>query len=313
MNVPNMLLPVAKAAAPLVTKVRANSPMILLVGGCACVVGGGILMARAGWKAREVEDVVEAQVAGVRIMPGSEAEVEERVQLIHREGVKEMAKQFILPGSLMVGGVAMICSGFHIQGARLVAAVAYASAVEESFSNYRANVIADQGPSADIRYMSGAKMEKADFYEEGEDGKLKKHKEDVLVMDRPSSPYAILFDDSNPNWVPDRAANLAFLSGKQERANMELSRKFDGLMDWNEVLEDCGFRKDPRGQMVGWEYKPDPEGSLCDGVVDFGLHEVYLSDELERAREERRNPEPSFWLDFNVSPLPMDRFGVPKF
>ena len=305
MSISSTLAPVAKAVAPLVTKVRANSPTILLVGGCACVVGGGVLLARAGWKSREhlydAEDYCDRKNVS-----------DEDSKEIHRLAAKKMAKEFVLPAAVTVGGVAMVIGGHHIQAARLAGAVAAYAVLEESYENYRRNVIADQGPSADVRYLSGARMEKTDLYEEDEEGKLKKKKGEVLAMGNCASPYAELFDEANPNWENDRATNLTWLMGKQERLNYELMRKPDGIMMLNEVLEELGFPRTPEGALVGWEYKPDPNESLGDGYIDFGLQEIFLDDEIELARTEHRNPEPSFWLNFNVDGMVYERLGIPK-
>lgn len=305
------ILPVAKAAAPVVTKIKANSPTILLIGGCACIIGGGILMARAGWKAREIEDLVEIEIEGLELVEGHDDEIETRIREVHHDGTVDMVKQFILPGSLILGGVGMVCCGFKIQGARLVAAVAYSAAVEQAFENYRRNVISDQGPSADAKYMSGEHLVKTDIYEEDEDGKTKKRKEEVVARGISGSPYSMCFDDSNPNWENDRASNMTWLLQKQEYVNnVMLRNKPDGILTLNEVLEELGFPRTPEGQYVGWEYKPDPNKSLGDGYVDFGLSEVLLDDEIEQARTERRNPEPSIWVDFNVDGMVIDKLGV---
>lgn len=305
------LLPIAKAAAPVVSKVKANSPIILLVGGCACIVVGGVLMARAGWKAREIEDFVEMEVDDLEVYPNEPEKEAEAIKDIHRRGTMDMAKQFILPGSLIVGGVAMVCAGHHIQGARLVAAVAYAGAIEQSFENYRKNVIEDQGASADVKYMNGQHLAKADIYKEDEEGKIKKHKEEVVATGRIASPYSFCFDDANPNWVNDRSANMTWLAQKQEYINrILLPNKPDGILTMNEVLEELGFPRTKEGQYVGWEYKPDPTKSLGDGFVDLGLGDVLFDDEIELARTERRNPEPSIFINLNVDGMILDKLGV---
>ena len=150
-----------------------------------------------------------------------------------------------------------------------------------------------------------------DIYEEGEDGKVKEHKEEVVAFGPSASPYSVCFDDSNPNWVSDRSANMTWLLQKQEYINrIMLPNKPDGVLTLNEVLEELGFPRTKEGQYVGWEYKPDPEKSLGDGMIDFGLSEALFDDEIELARTERRNPEPSIWLDFNVDGMIIDKLGV---
>lgn len=277
-------------AAKVGPKISKASPEILLGAGIAGIVGGVVLACRATLKAKEK---VDGHLDKVDELVGEEASQTE-IRKAHVLCAIDVAKSYALPTLVLGTGVACIIVSHNIQSKRILAAMGALDALQLSFDQYRRNVIADQGPSADIRYMTGDKIEKAEFYEEDESGKLKKVKREVRVRSGCADPYVKLFDDCNSSeWRAQRGWNLDFLQNQEVFFNRVLRMK--GHVFLNEVYEALGFEYEPIGQFVGWMIDGDGDGHIV-----FEVEECFLPEELALAKEQKRNPEPSFWVTFNV-------------
>ena len=305
--------PVKDAGVKIVGKfgpvVSRKSPEILLGAGIFSIGAGVVLACRATLKAKErvekgmdeAEKAKEAKEFTKLFADNEEHEVAipvEDVQLkvrkIHLKTGFSVVGKFVLPAMLIGTGVTCIVVSHNIQAKRLVAAVASLDALQLSFEQYRRNVIADQGPSADLRYLTGDQIVKADFYEESEDGKVKKVKKEVKVRKGCSDPYVKLFDECNSTeWRKSRGFNLDFIQCQEAYFNRKL--RLQGHVFLNDVYEALGFGYDPIGQFTGWIL-----GGDGDDQIVFEVEETYDWEELELAKEEKRNPEPSFWVTFNV-------------
>ena len=155
-------------------------------------------------------------------------------------------------------------------------------------------MVDDQGKEADIRYLTGDQLVKADFYEEDENGKLKKVKKEVKVRKGCADPYVKLFDECNSTeWRKSRGFNLDFIQGQEQWFNHKL--RLEGHVFLNDVYDALGFGYEPIGQFTGWIL-----GGEGDDQIVFEVEETYDWEEIEIAKEEKRNPEPSFWITFNV-------------
>ena len=297
--VKNVMAKAAPKIAPIASWGVKHAPEICTVGGTVSIVGGEVL---ACWGTLKAKDVLEEDIPD---------DVPDDVK--RKFALKKGAKVFgyYSPAVIATGlGIVLIGQGHHIQHERLLGAMAAYSAVNASFSEYRRRVVASEGPSADIKYYYGEHLKKTDIYDEAEDGKKpKKHKEEVVFRDKMSgSPYAAIFDDVSPDWTKNREQNLYFLKCQCVAANMKLQRQ--GYLFLNDVLAMIGLPYKPEGQFVGW-IDEAYEGS-GDGIIDFGIDYAYLEEELDRAQEEGRNPEPSLWLDFNVDGEIWDKIPLVK-
>lgn len=284
--------PVANVAGKVLPKVKKASPELLLGAGILSIGAGVVMACRATVKSKEAwEENLEA----VEAMQESEEEYgESDIRKMHLDAGLGIAQKFILPVMFLGTGVVCIVVSHNIQSKRLVAAVASLDALQMSFEQYRKNVIADQGPAADIRYMTGDEIVKADFYEEDEDGKVKKVKKEVKVRKGCADPYVKLFDECNSTeWKKSRGWNLDFIHNQEAFFNRKL--RMIGHVFLNDVYEALGFGYEPIGQFTGWVM-----GGDGDDQIVFEVEETYDWEELEIAKEEKRNPEPSFWITFNV-------------
>lgn len=278
----------ASKLGPIGARLSKNSPAIFTGAGVVLMVGGCVL---SGWATLKAKKVMDEPV----IVPAEDQESAKKEAL--RKGAKVVG--YYAPAVASAGvGIACVVHGHNIQEARVTAAVSAYSMLAASFAEYRERVVEKHGEEADRKFLKGTEKSKADIYEEpDEDGKAKKHKEEVLVKAKSdASPYAAIFDDYCPDWTRSRSDNLYFIRCQEKAANLKLQSR--GYLFLSEVLEMLGLPYNPAGQFVGW-IDEAYEGSKS-GIVDFGLSEVYLQEELEQAKLEARNPEPSIWLDFKV-------------
>lgn len=288
--------PAGNVAAKVLPKVKKASPEILLGAGILSIGAGVVLACKATY---EVKDVIEDNLDDVEMMSQpTEDDDPEKTQVAirkkHLSCAVEVSRRYVLPILLVGTGVTCIIVSHNIQAKRLVAAMASLDALQASFDQYRRNVVDDQGADADIRYLTGDKVVKADFYEEGEDGKVKKVKKEVKVRNGCADPYVKLFDECNSTeWRKSRGFNLDFIQNQEAYFNRKL--RLQGHVFLNDVYEALGFGYEPIGQFTGWIL-----GGDGDDQIVFDVEETYDWEELESAKEEKRNPEPSFWVTFNV-------------
>lgn len=287
-------------AAPVVAKVGAKSPVILCVVGGFAVVSGTVLACRATLKAKdELEEGLEVAEAMKEELDEAEPESEVAGELevaIRKTHVKTgltVAKSYILPACLIISGIMCFVIARNIEHRRLLGAIVALDAVNLQFEDYRRNVIEDQGLAADVRYMTGDKSVKAEFYEEGEDGKLKKVKKDVTVRENPADMFCFLFDDCNSTeWEREAWRNREFF--ENQKVFLHRKKYSEGHVLLFEALRDLGFQFEPWTTQWEWKITGDMD---VDENDEIAIVERYTQEELELAKAERRNPEPSFWIE----------------
>lgn len=205
--------------------------------------------------------------------------------------------------------------GFNKMKKAAVTATAMYSAEHKKFNDYRKNLIERFDDKLDQELYYGIK--KREVEEEVVDektGKVTTVKKTETYMDSiAGSPYAVLFDDYNPEWRGTNERTLTFIQDIEMWAQDQLVRRIDytskkvGYLYLNEVLEQLGFRGTEKGSMAGWIYDPegwlegkyDPNEFSCDHKVSFGIFDKRGNDCHNCARFQAGD-ENAIWLDFNV-------------
>lgn len=195
--------------------------------------------------------------------------------------------------------VACILGSYGILHKRNVALMAAYSVLNDRFISYRQRVRDDLGDEADKRYLFGTHKETIEVEEVGKNGKTKKVKKEIDVVNPYYlSQYAKCFDSSCLNWENDPDYNKMFLTSQQNWANDKL--KAQGHLFLNEVYDMLGFPRSKAGTIIGWIYDPnDPDR---DSYVDFGIFNIYN----ETSRDFVNGYEKNIWLDFNVDGIIYD-------
>lgn len=280
-------------------KIVKRSPELLLIAGIAGGVTSAVMACKATTKVSEILDSASEAVNTIH-------QVEENPPMgsdyTHEDAQKDLFITYVQTGaklaklygpSLVVGGlsVAAILASNNILRKRNVALAAAFSTVSKSFEEYRGRVIEKYGKEADNQLRMGVHEEVVQETVTDDMGNEKQISKTVKVANPLGSPYAKLFDESNPNWEKNPEYSLMFLKSRQQFANDKL--RSQGYLFLNDVLDSLSIPRCKEGQIVGWVYK----GGEGDDFVDFGLNE---DTDDEWVRYFMEGDERSVWLDFNV-------------
>ncbi len=293
-------------------KLKKHSPEILVVAGVVGTVVSAVMACKATTKVSDILKKAKEDIDSIHDCAANEEFVEEYtpedvkkdLTIVYVQTGIKLAKLYapaVVLGALSLSGI--LASNNILRKRNVALAAAYAT-VNKGFKEYRNHVVERFGEEVDRELKHGIKAKKIEKVIVGEDGKEKKVKETISVVEKDSlSGYTFFFDESNPYWEKDGNYNRMFLLAQQQYANDKL--RANGYLFLNDVLDDLGIPRTKAGQIVGWVYNPDnPNG---DNYVDFGFYETYRRDEesfvKDRAMRERVGKEVYervVLLDFNV-------------
>lgn len=293
-------------------KLKKYSPEILVVAGVVGTVVSAVMACKATTKVSDILENSKEDINSIHDCVANEALADEYTS---EDAKKDLAIVYIQTGvkltklyapavALGVLSLSSILASNNILRQRNVALAAAYATVDKGFKEYRNHVVERFGEEVDRELKYGIKAKKIEKVIVGEDGKEKKVKETVGVVERDSlSDYTFFFDESNPYWEKDGNYNRMFLLAQQQYANDKL--RANGYLYLNDVLDDLGIRGTKAGQIVGWVY--DPNNPNGDNYVDFGIYETYRRDEESfvkdaaiRERFGKEVYERIVLLDFNV-------------
>lgn len=292
-------------------KLKKHSPEILVVAGVIGTVASAVMACKATTKVSDILEKAKEDINSIHDCAANEEFVEEYtpedvkkdLTIVYVQTGIKLAKLYapaVALGALSLSGI--LASNNILRKRNIALAAAYAT-VDKGFKEYRNHVVERFGEEVDRELKHGIKAKKIEKVIVGEDGKEKKVKESISVVERDSlSDYSFFFDESNPYWEKDGNYNRMFLLAQQQYANDKL--RANGYLYLNDVLDTLGIPRTKAGQIVGWVYNPDnPNG---DNYVDFGIYETYRRDEESvkgtamRERFGKEIYERVVLLDFNV-------------
>lgn len=248
---------------------KKNSPHIFFAAGLAGSVTSTILACRATLRLSMTLDEIQFDIDTVKKNPVVGEDDKRALIHAYARGAAKLARLYGPSAGVAVVSYSLL-SGSHIQLTRRNAALAAAyAAVAKAYEEYRQRVIEELGEEKELEIYRGPAC-----LEDAEDG----------VPTSGYSPYARIFDESNPNFIKNSEYNEAFLRCQLNYANDRLQAR--GHLFLNEVYDWLGFDHTEAGAVVGWVL-----GGEGDDYVDFGL---FKDGEL------RDLSEPRIWLDFNV-------------
>lgn len=276
--------------------VKQYSPEILVVTGIVGVVTSAVMACKA---TRRIDPVLEEHKQNAEAVhkkyatvKDDKAEKHDLTKVYMKTGM-DFVKLYgpsVTVGALSITGI--LASNNILRKRNVALAAAYAT-IDASFKQYRGRVVERFGEDVDRELRTGGHQEKIEVVETDENGKEKKVKKAVTVVDGGLSDYARYFaygeaDGAEPNYD----YNKFFLTAQQELANHMLRAR--GYLFLNEVYEMLGIKKSVAGQAVGWVYDKNAEDH-GDNYVDFGIQEVF-----RKRSDAPGDYEPVFLLDFNV-------------
>ena len=183
-----------------------------------------------------------------------------------------IAKRYAIPVALEITAVATIISSNKISRKKNAALATSLTAVQAMYDRYRQNVIDAVGEETERDIRLGLHNEKVTVESEDENGKKKKTKEDVKVMDpdKCADDFVRIFDESSSLWNKSKGVNRDILYIKQCHWNERLIRR--GYVFLNEVLEDLDLPCSEVGQYYGWIYD-DTDTKGYHNCVEFTYDE----------------------------------------
>lgn len=278
---------------------RSHSPEILIFGGVAGTVVGGVMACKATTHIPEVKKKAQDRIDTVHMqsMAGehkTDGERRRSVAKVYFQTGLDYAKLYV--PSCVVGwlSIASILAGNNILRKRNVALAAAYATLDTSFKQYRSRVADRYGEEAErrIRYDIHDQQVKETITDEN--GETKAIEKAVPVAGHVSG-YARYFEQgASKAWEPSEEYNRFFLNLQQRLANEQL--RAHGYLFLNDVYQMLGFDKTKAGQIVGWVYDPENAERLkTDNYVDFRIQEIRRSD--------KNDPDgfvETILLDFNV-------------
>ena len=265
-----------------------HAPTILTVAGTAGFIGTTVLASKATLKLEET--VAEEASLLVKVHEAQEEgkltdkdAAHDKVVLYTRM-VTKLGKLYAPALILGAASIAALATGHGIMLKRNASLAAAYAAVDQAFKSYKKKVEAKFGKDAVLEAIS---VPTEELVVDGETT------ESVLKYGD-TSPYGVIFDETNHNWSADEDLSALHLKCQQQYANDILQTR--GHIFLNEVYKMLGFPHTPAGAITGWV-----KGN-GDNFVDFNIHDGLFEGEDANGRLVTK------WaLDFNVDGVMYDK------
>lgn len=289
-----MKMNIKRSANKVLFTMKKKSPEILVITGVIGSATAAVLACRATLR---LEDVIEPHKDILKELHNSKEDTSYKKNLTLEYGkiALDMAKLYGPSLALGIASTGCIFASHNMMSKRNMALASAYSALDEVFGRYRNNVKEKFGDAVDQEMRYGLKEETVEEIVTDEDGKKKKVKSKVQVLNSKDlgSPYAVLFDRSNPDWENDKVYRDNFIHCQESYANDLLVAT--GHIFLNEVYKNLGFEPTKAGQFVGWTYDDPNNGEEnADNFVAFNVHDISVRD------ENSGELIPAVIIDFNV-------------
>ena len=270
------------AAKKAKTKVKSNDAEILIVAGIIGVIGSTVMACRATTKACDILDEAKENLESVHKVAddaelcekhGYTPEVRKKdVALIYAQTTMKLMACYA--PAVIIGGfsIAGILTSHNIMRKRNAAITAAFTATSKAFKEYRGRVVERFGADVDKELRYNIKAKKIEETITDEDGKTKKVKKTVGVVDtNAATDYTqFVIDSSMVSWWSDNLDYMMlYLKSEQQYATDKLRACKHIFL--NEILERLDLPKTPEGQLAGWVWTPEHEEDMGDGFVDFNI------------------------------------------
>lgn len=265
-----------------------HAPTILTVAGTAGFIGTTVLASKATLKleetvAEEASILVKVHEAQEEGKLSDKDAAHDKVVLYTRMATK-LGKLYAPALILGAASIAALATGHGIMLKRNASLAAAYAAVDQAFKSYKKKVEAKFGKDAVLEAIS---VPTEELVVDGETT------ESVLKYGD-TSPYGVIFDETNHNWSADEDLSALHLKCQQQYANDILQTR--GHIFLNEVYKMLGFPHTPAGAITGWV-----KGN-GDNFVDFNIHDGLFEGEDANGRLVTK------WaLDFNVDGVMYDK------
>ena len=208
-------------------RLKKHSPEILIVGGVIGVVGSTVMACKATTKLNGVLEESKENVKKIHEEAANKVS-DNNIEQVEKELKKDLTVAYAKTGveliklyapSVILGtlSIASIISSHGLMRKRNVALAAAYTAVDKSFKEYRGRVVERLGKNLDRELRYNLKAKEIEETIVDENGKEKKIKSTVEVIDDTYTPseFSFFFDEFSSNWDKDPEANRFFLMQQQ--------------------------------------------------------------------------------------------------
>lgn len=283
---------------------KRHAPEILLAAGVVSTIAGTVVACKATLKVDDILDEhkdtmiriknkYEKSEKGETDKPYTKRDKQEDTVKMYAVTAGRMIKNYAPAAGLTIGGIGCMLGACGIYRSWYFGAVALYTELDTKFKEYRGRVIEDRGETKDLEYMYGLKAEEIATTKEGCDEPVvetvltvpEEKSFDEYVKEHGHSPYARIFDSTNPNWNNNPIYNRKWLEGQETFLNNQLQTR--GYLFLDEVLTHLGWPATKASKQVGWLK------DRGDGFVSLNIIQPYNSRFVN-------GYEPSCIVDFNV-------------
>ena len=256
---------------------KQHAPEILVVGGAAGTIVGGVMACVATTHLPEVHEKAHARMEVIR------------EQSAEDERKAAMTKAYIQTGfeyvklyapSVIVGGLSItsILAGNNILRKRNVALAAAYATLDSSYKKYRGRVASRFGEDVEreIYHDIQKKTIKETVTDEnGNEVEVEKTIEVAGELDE----YSRYFEKGKTRAAEDsHEYNMFFLTLQERLANDQL--RAHGYLFLNDVFQMLGYDRTKVGAVTGWVYDPENADKYQnDNHVNFHIQPIYRIDE----------------------------------
>lgn len=246
-------------------QLQKHAPTILTTIGVGSVVTSAVLAAKNTLQLEKTLDEGQDRLrwANEQIEAGDLKESARTAAYVRN--ILEVAKLYLVPGTLMVGGVLCILGGQHILNKRNAALAAAYNGLAASYEAYRERVREEYGEEKERELFYGEKT-----VDETVDGKKVKTRK-LVDGEHVGHPYRFVYDDKNDNWTGFHDENLFRLQVAQNMYNDLLKTR--GHIMLRDVLTTLGIQDTPASCVTGWIFDEDDPNHKGDNFIEFNVRD----------------------------------------
>lgn len=261
----------------------AHKSTIMVATGVTGAVSATVIACVQTQKLPETMEKVQGEIQSAREEGGGK-----ELAIAYAKCAGNIVRLYGVPALLEGVSLALIIGG-HIGSRKEYNAMCAAyTALARCYDRYRTSTREIAGEEVDDKIYFAEPAE-AEHSEDAED-EDEAYRADEFCL----SPYARIFDETNPNWSDDPEMNLMFLRNVQREMNNRLNAY--GFVFLNDVYEGLRMKRSGSGCVLGWIE------NLGDGYIDFGKAYQRYCDAVMRGDivKGTHAAKAGILLDFNV-------------
>lgn len=295
MKLKNIAESLKKTARITKLKLKKHAPTIMIVAGAAGTIAGTVMACRATLKLDSTLDDIKNNIDEVKANEKlTEKERKNELTKTYIRGGMAMAKLYG-PAVLIIGSSIGLNVGSHvIMKKRYGMAVAAATAIKANFDEYRNYIREKYGEQADFDAEHAVKEEEV---------KTGKNKKEMITVEidptELESRIGFYFDQTCLEHSMDGDYDYTFIQARQAEANKIL--RLNGYLTYNKVRDMLGKAKTKWGDLVGWVYDAELNGTGDVGFVDFRVND-YIENPKVMSYLNQDNSEKGLDRRFFINP-----------